>query len=76
MNNPKAFVQEVKKFDKDHSGHLLTVLKPYIDNEDFKENVIKKASNAAVGLFKWVHTIYSYIEVVEHCKRLGHKTST
>jgi dynein heavy chain len=76
LKNPKEFALEMKKFDKENSGHLLPSLKPYIESEDFSENAVKKRSYAAAGLCKWVHAIYGYIQVFEVCKSLGHKSAT
>ena len=61
LKNPKEFVVEMKKFDKENAEHLIPFLKPYIESEDFSEDAVKKCNSAAVGLCKWTHAIYSYI---------------
>jgi len=56
-----GFLERLLNFDKDTLvDSLLTKIAKFVNNPDYQPDVIGKVSNAAKGLCKWVHAMYSY----------------
>ena len=56
-----GFLDRLLKFDKDALvDNLLSKMAKFVNNPDYQPEVIGKVSNAAKGLCKWVHAMYSY----------------
>ena len=72
FRDPKSLCQEVKRLDKDNSGHLLPVLKKYVDSPEFSEDAVRSISWPAANLRNWIQTVYDYIHIVEQCKEMGY----
>ena len=71
-----AFLQSLLDFDRDHiSPEVAQQVSPYLQNPDFEEERVRKASVAAAGLCKWVRAIMLYhhvsLDVVPKRKRLA-----
>eukprot|EP00946_MAST-07B_sp_MAST-7B-sp1_P002765 g2765.t1 len=58
------FIKKLLKYKKDEVPEkIVNAVAPYTKYEEFKPEVIIKASGAAAGLCKWVHAIYKYVLV-------------
>ena len=56
-----GFLDRLLRFDKDALvDNLLAKIAKFVNNPDYQPEVIGKVSNAAKGLCKWVHAMYSY----------------
>ncbi|CEG01942.1 Dynein heavy chain [Ostreococcus tauri] len=56
-----GFLERLLHFDKDTLvDGLLTKMAKFVNNPDYQPDVIGKVSNAAKGLCKWVHAMFSY----------------
>ena len=69
---PANFMIELKKVERNFSGHLLQPLKSFIENPEFQPENVRKKAASAIALCTWVIALYRYIEVVEHLKQLGY----
>ena len=61
------FIQSLKDYDKDNvSEKIIKVIREkYLEDEDFQQERVKKASTAAYGLCCWTHAISSYDRVAK-----------
>uniref|UniRef100_A0A7S3ZAX1 AAA+ ATPase domain-containing protein n=1 Tax=Lotharella globosa TaxID=91324 RepID=A0A7S3ZAX1_9EUKA len=61
LANPRKFVQDLVKFDKDNiKEKVIKQIGPYVKDEKFAPAVIKNASAACEAVCKWVHAMYKY----------------
>ena len=66
MNDPTKFIQQLKSYDKDKIPQkILTKLKKYLKDPDFKQEKIQSVSKAAVSLFMWVVALDRYSAVMK-----------
>jgi dynein heavy chain len=66
MNNPGAFVQSLKTFDKDNIKEgILKKLKKFVNNERFDPESIKGKSVAAMSVAMWVKAMDVYSDVLK-----------
>jgi len=66
MNNPPAFLQEVKDLDADHiPEHVLTSVKPFLQKEYFSFEGMKTKSMACAYLAAWVVNIVRYNSIYQ-----------
>ncbi|KDO23984.1 hypothetical protein SPRG_10681 [Saprolegnia parasitica CBS 223.65] len=65
MLSDPTFIQQLKKFDKDNLDPKImkVVVSKYIADENFSPEKAEKASKAAAGLCKWVHSMALYDNV-------------
>ncbi|XP_063217340.1 dynein axonemal heavy chain 1-like [Bacillus rossius redtenbacheri] len=55
------FLKTLENFDKDNIPHeVIEKLNPYIENPEFRPEIVVRASKACMSLCKWVHAIYKY----------------
>jgi len=60
------FLSDLQTFDKDNiSVQIIEKIRPYVNNESFEPEVIKKASKAAYGLCCWVRAMEAYDRVAK-----------
>ena len=61
------FIQSLKDYDKDNvDPKIIKVIRDkYLEDEDFQQERVKKASTAAYGLCCWTHAISSYDRVAK-----------
>lgn len=65
LSDPK-FLTVLMEYDKDNIDEkVIIIVEKYLKLEEFQPQVIKKASNAAAGLCKWVHAIIKYDSVAK-----------
>lgn len=68
--NDMKFLEHLINFDKDNipNAVMKVINEKYLTNPDFEPKLIKKASNAAEGLCKWVTAISSYDKVAKEIR--------
>ena len=61
------FIQQLKDYDKDNvDPKIIKVIRDkYLEDEDFQQERVKKASTAAYGLCCWTHAISAYDRVAK-----------
>eukprot|EP00924_Labyrinthula_sp_SR-Ha-C_P010247 snap_masked-scaffold_23-processed-gene-1.31-mRNA-1 protein AED:0.10 eAED:0.11 QI:0/-1/0/1/-1/1/1/0/4309 len=65
LGDPK-FLIRLMDFDKENiADKVVLVVSKYLKMNEFQPDVIKKSSNAAAGLCKWVHAIIQYDSVAK-----------
>lgn len=63
------FLNSLEKFDKDNiNADRLNAIQKYLDNPDFIPEKIKKASEAAEGICKWVIAVCNYNVIAREVK--------
>lgn len=61
LTNPAMMQQTFKNFDpKSIDRHMLSRLKPYMDDEDCTPQSAARGSKACFSLALWVHAVYDY----------------
>jgi len=71
MNNPKAFLESVQKYDGDNIAEwILKELEPILSSESFTFENMQKKSSAAANLCKWVINIVIYNTIFKKVKPL------
>lgn len=71
MNNPKAFLESVQKYDGNNiADWILKDLDPIITHESFTFENMQKKSSAAANLCKWVINIVIYNSIYKKVKPL------
>merc|ERR1719336_2141884 len=56
-----TFLKKLLEFDKDNiPSEVIAKIAPYIANEGFTPQQVKKSSSASAGLCMWVHRMYDY----------------
>ena len=66
MLSEANFLTQIKTFDKDHvSQSINNKIKKYVENPNFKPELVAKVSGAAAALCIWVHAIYLYANVAK-----------
>ncbi|XP_026815944.1 dynein heavy chain 7, axonemal-like [Rhopalosiphum maidis] len=68
--NDMKFLEHLINFDKDNipSAVMKVINEKYVANPDFDPKKIKKASNAAEGLCKWIKAMSSYDKVAKEIR--------
>lgn len=74
INDPARFLDNLFTFDKENIKEAtIKKVQPYIDNPDFKPEVISKVSKACTSICLWVcamHKYYNVAKMVEPKKKL------
>ncbi|KAM9758655.1 dynein axonemal heavy chain 1 [Menidia menidia] len=61
LQDPSKFLESLTDFDKDNiPGHVISLVQPYIDNEEFQPDAIAKVSEVCVPICQWVRAVYTY----------------
>ena len=60
-------------FDRDNAGHLLPKLRKFMNLPEFNEQNVKVKSGAIYKSYKWVSNFYTYVQLVEKIKLMGHE---
>ncbi|KAM9856968.1 dynein axonemal heavy chain 1 [Aulostomus maculatus] len=61
LQDPGKFLESLFKYDKENiSDSVITLVQPYIDNEEFQPESIAKVSKACTSICQWVRAMYSY----------------
>jgi len=59
-----GFLNRLKNYPIDAvDPNIIAKVMPYINNPDFDDNTIRRASKAAAGMCKWVHAVVTYDKV-------------
>jgi len=66
LSNPKAFLQELLNYDKDHIPDVIIAkVKPLMERETLSEARIRSASSALVAVRIWINAMVTYHEVLK-----------
>ncbi|KAK2862487.1 hypothetical protein Q5P01_002020 [Channa striata] len=61
LQDPGKFLESLFKYDKDNiSDSVITLVQPYIDNEEFQPASIAKVSKACTSICQWVRAMHVY----------------
>ena len=61
LNDPTKFIDSLMNYDKDNiPDNIINKIKPYIDNPNFKKEVIERVSKAATSMCLWVRAMEKY----------------
>ena len=61
MANPRHLEERTRGFDLDNvSEGTLRKVKPFVSQDSFNPDVVKKNSAAAAGICDWVLAVYNY----------------
>jgi dynein heavy chain len=64
LNDPKALLNNMKKFDKDNIPEtLIKKINPYIENPEFTPELVAQASKACTAICMWCHAMHTYYHV-------------
>jgi dynein heavy chain len=65
LSNSNKLLEDLKAYDRDNIPQsVIEKIKPYIEMEEFKPEVIKKASKACTAMCMWARAMYTYHQVV------------
>jgi dynein heavy chain len=60
LNDPKALLNNMKKFDKDNMPEsLIKKINPYIENPEFTPALVAQASKACTAICMWCHAMHT-----------------
>ncbi|XP_076603478.1 dynein axonemal heavy chain 1 [Chaetodon auriga] len=61
LQDPGKFLESLFKYDKDNiPDNVITLVQPYIDNEEFQPASIAKVSKACTSICQWVRAMHVY----------------
>ncbi|XP_041639844.1 dynein heavy chain 1, axonemal [Cheilinus undulatus] len=61
LQDPAKFLESLFKYDKDNiPDSMISLVQPYIDNEEFQPNSISKVSKACTSICQWVRAMHVY----------------
>ncbi|KAM7402690.1 hypothetical protein PAMP_017906 [Pampus punctatissimus] len=61
LQDPGKFLESLFKYDKDNiPDSVITLVQPYIDNEEFQPASIAKVSKACTSICQWVRAMHVY----------------
>ncbi|KAL6609170.1 dynein heavy chain and region D6 of dynein motor-domain-containing protein [Neocallimastix sp. 'constans'] len=61
LSDPTRFIDSLMNYDKDNiPDAVINKIKPYIDNPNFKKEVIERVSKAATSMCLWVRAMEKY----------------
>ncbi|XP_029991393.1 dynein heavy chain 1, axonemal [Sphaeramia orbicularis] len=61
LQDPAKFLESLFKYDKDNiPDNVITLVQPYIDNEEFQPASIAKVSKACTSICEWVRAMHTY----------------
>ncbi|KAF7658906.1 hypothetical protein LDENG_00006200 [Lucifuga dentata] len=61
LQDPGKFLEKLDKYDKDNiPDSVISLVQPYIDNEEFQPESISKVSKACTSICQWVRAVHSY----------------
>jgi len=64
LNDPKALLNNMKKFDKDNIPEsLIKKINPYIENPEFTPEMVAQASKACTAICMWCRSMHLYYHV-------------
>ncbi len=64
VNDPTAFLNSLFDFDKDNiPDHVIRKIEPYIANEAFTPEAVRKVSLACTSICMWVRAMHLYHNV-------------
>jgi len=61
IKNGTSFINEMKKVERDWSGHLAAELQPFVDDSNFTPDMVTKKSAAARSLCMWILALHKYV---------------
>jgi len=63
LNDPR-FLQRLEDYDKEAmTEEMIDSIRPFIEDENFQPEKVKKGSVACAGMCKWVHAMFVYYRV-------------
>ncbi|KAL7406937.1 hypothetical protein ABVT39_000487 [Epinephelus coioides] len=74
LQDPGKFLESLFKYDKDNiPDTVITLVQPYIDNEEFQPASIAKVSKACTSICQWVRAmhVYHFVAKAVEPKRQG-----
>nr|XP_019941835.1 PREDICTED: dynein heavy chain 1, axonemal [Paralichthys olivaceus] len=74
LQEPGKFLDSLFKYDKDNiPDNVITLVQPYIDNDDFQPASIAKVSKACTSICQWVRAmhVYHFVSKAVEPKRLA-----
>lgn len=61
LQDPGKFLESLFKYDKDNiPENVISLIQPYIDNEEFQPASISKISKACTSICQWVRAMHAY----------------
>ncbi|XP_062252615.1 dynein axonemal heavy chain 1 [Platichthys flesus] len=76
LQDPGKFLDSLFKYDKDNiPDTVITLVQPYMDNDDFQPAAIAKVSKACTSICQWVRAmhVYHFVSKAVEPKRLALK---
>ncbi|XP_030585284.1 LOW QUALITY PROTEIN: dynein heavy chain 1, axonemal-like [Archocentrus centrarchus] len=69
LQDPGKFLESLFKYDKDNiPANVISLVQPYIDNEEFQPASIAKISGACTSICQWVRAMHAYHFVAKAVK--------